>query len=233
LIQPIECVRAALDAYEKGKATLNNVEGFVRQIIGWREFIRGVYYREGPDYVQRNGLAQLGRLPGFFWNGETDMNCLRHCIGEVLDNAYGHHIPRLMVMGNFALIAGVHPRAVHEWFLGMYADGVEWVTAPNVIGMSQHADHGVVATKPYAASGRYIERMSNYCKGCRFDVASRTGDDACPFNTLYWDFLLRHQKRFEKNRRMALISGHVQRLTAGDRRSIRKRAETLKNNFGV
>ena len=233
LIPPIECVRAAADAYGEGRVALNNVEGFVRQIIGWREFVRGVYYREGPDYPNRNGLGQKGKLPVFYWTGDTDMTCLRYCIGDVLDNAYSHHIPRLMVVGNFALIAGVRPRAVHEWFLGMYADAVEWVTAPNVVGMSQHADHGIVATKPYAASGSYINRMSNYCEKCRYDVGTRTGDGACPFNTFYWDFLLRHRKRFAKNRRMLLVMGHVKRLSPGDRRAIQRHAATLRDKFGI
>jgi deoxyribodipyrimidine photolyase-related protein len=233
LISPGECVEAAVAAYEGGAASLNNVEAFVRQLIGWREFVRGVYYREGSDYPRRNGLGHDGSLPPFFWTGETDMNCLRHCIGEVLDNAHGHHIARLMVIGNFALIAGVDPRAVNDWFLGMYADGVEWATAPNVIGMSQYADGGVVATKPYAASGKYIDRMSNYCRDCRYSVSERSGDDACPFNTLYWDFLLRHRRRFEKNQRMALVVGHLRRLPPDESRAVRRRADRLRNDFSV
>jgi deoxyribodipyrimidine photolyase-related protein len=233
LLSPRECVDAAIQAYEKGAATLNNVEGFVRQIIGWREFMRGIYYREGSDYSRRNGLEQTGALPAFFWNAETEMNCLHHCIGEVVEHAYGHHIARLMVIGNFALIAGVHPRAVHEWFLGMYVDGVEWVTAPNVIGMSQHADHGVVATKPYAASGKYIKRMSNYCAGCRYDVDQRTGDDACPFNTYYWDFLIRHRARLRGNMRMKLVMKSADNIAAAERKKITTRARALRKEFGI
>ena len=193
LISPADCAQAAIDAYQAGDAPLNSVEGFVRQLIGWREFIRGVYYREGAGYAQRNGLDQDGELPDWFWDGQVEMNCLSHCLTEVVEHAYGHHIPRLMVIGNFALIAGISPQAVHDWFLGMYVDAVEWVTAPNVVGMSQHADGGVVGTKPYAASGKYINRMSNYCKECKFDVGKRSGDNACPFNVFYWEFLIRNK----------------------------------------
>jgi len=233
LIDPMDCVRAAVKAFEEGRAAINDVEGFVRQLIGWREFIRGVYYREGPDYHNRNGLGQHGALPEFFWTGDTDMQCMRHCLGEVVDGAWGHHIPRLMVIGNFALLAGVHPGAVHQWFLGMYVDGVDWVTAPNVLGMSQHADHGVVGTKPYVASGRYIQRMSNYCKGCRYDPARRIGEKACPFTTLYWDFLLRHARQFASNPRMAMMMKNVARLDDDERRKISDQAHALRNRLGI
>jgi deoxyribodipyrimidine photolyase-related protein len=233
LLHPRECVDAAVRAVESGTAPLNSVEGFVRQLIGWREFVRGVYFREGEGYAERNGLQQSGSLPGFFWDGETEMNCLAHCIGEVLDHGWGHHIPRLMVIGNFALIAGIAPRQIEEWFLAMYVDAVEWVTAPNVVGMSQHADGGVVGTKPYAASGKYIDRMSNYCDGCRFDVGTRSGPDACPFNTLYWDFLIRHRERFASNRRMTMMLRNVDRLDAGERRSLVRDAGSLRGRFGI
>jgi len=233
LIGPLECVDAAVEAWREGRAKLNDVEGFVRQVIGWREFIRGIYVHQGPSYLERNGLEQQSRLPAWFWTGETDMNCLRHCLGEVIDNGWGHHIPRLMVIGNFTLIAGVSPQAVHEWFLAMYVDAVDWVTAPNVLGMSQHADGGVVGTKPYAGSGRYIERMSNYCADCPYDVKRRVGERACPFNTLYWDFLLRHRRRFAGNRRMAMTLKNVDRLGANERREITTRAQNLRDAFGV
>ncbi len=233
LIRPRECIDAALEAYEEGRAAINDVEGFVRQVIGWREFIRGVYYREGPGYLRRNGLGHRGELPGFYWTGDTEMRCLRHCLGEVLDHAWGHHIPRLMVLGNFALTAGVHPAAIHEWFLAMYVDAVDWVTAPNVIGMSQHADHGVVGTKPYAGSANYIHRMSNYCRSCRYDPKQRTGDDACPFNAFYWDFMIRHRERFADNRRMGLAVRNVDRLDQAERKAIRSRARRLRADFGV
>lgn len=233
LVDPRDCVDAAVRAYENGDAALNNVEGFVRQVIGWREFIRGVYYREGPGYAGRNELGHQGNLPDLFWTGETELRCLRECVGEVLDHAYGHHIQRLMVIGNFALIARVRARAVHEWFLAMYADGVEWATAPNVVGMSQHADGGMVGTKPYAASGKYIQRMSNYCAGCRFDPKKRTGEDACPFNTLYWDFLMHHEARFRKNQRMGMSLRNVDRIDRGEKRELRRRAATLRRELGV
>jgi deoxyribodipyrimidine photolyase-related protein len=233
LIRPQECVDAALEAYEEGQVGLNDVEGFVRQLIGWREFIRGVYYREGKDYLRRNGLRHDGKLPSLYWSGETEMRCLAHCVGEVLDHAWGHHIPRLMVLGNFALTAGVHPGAIHEWFLAMYVDAVDWVTAPNVIGMSQHADHGVVGTKPYAGSAGYINRMSNYCQGCRYDPKQRVGDDACPFNTFYWDFLLRHRNRFRANRRMGLALKNADRLDQGEKKSIRSRARELRRGLCI
>ncbi len=228
LIRPMECVEAAIAAYQSGHARLNNVEGFVRQLIGWREFIRGVYHHEGPDYGERNGLEADGELPDWFWNGDTDMNCLRHCLGEVVDDAWGHHIPRLRVIGNFALVAGIRAQAVNDWFRGMYVDAVDWVTAPNVIGMSQHADGGVVGTKPYAASGKYIQRMSNYCDGCRFNVKQRSGEEACPFNVFYWDFLIRHRERFRGNRRMAMILKNVDRLDGDERDAIRSQARKLR-----
>ncbi len=233
LLRPQECVDLALEAHQDGRVAINDVEGFVRQVIGWREFIRGVYYREGPDYGSRNGLEHDGALPDFYWSGETDMNCLRHCVAEVLDNAWGHHIPRLMVLGNFALIAGVAPRAVNDWFLAMYVDAVDWVTAPNVIGMSQHADHGVVGTKPYAGSGRYIDRMSNYCAECPYNPKIRTGDEACPFNTFYWDFMMRHQRRFAGNRRMTMVLKNIDRLDDTEKKLIRKRAARLRSEFAV
>jgi deoxyribodipyrimidine photolyase-related protein len=233
LIRPQECIDAAVAAYEDGRAKLNDVEGFVRQILGWREFVRGVYYREGPDYLRRNGLGHRGDLPEFYWDAGTDMNCVRHCVDEVLEHAWGHHIPRLMVLGNFALIAGVHPAAVHRWFLAMYVDAVDWVTAPNVLGMSQHADHGVVGTKPYAGGGNYIRKMSNFCEGCRYDPKQRTADDACPFTTFYWDFLLRHRERFRTNRRMAIALKNVDRMDRDERAAVRSRARDLRARFGI
>jgi deoxyribodipyrimidine photolyase-related protein len=233
LLGPMQCVEAAVAAYDSGKVAINNVEGFVRQIIGWREFIRGVYYREGEDYPARNTLDQHGDLPWFFWTGETEMNCLRHCLGDVVNHAYSHHITRLMVIGNFALIAGVHPAHVHAWFLAMYVDAVEWVTAPNVVGMSQHADGGVVGTKPYAASGKYIDRMSNFCRSCPYDVKRRAGKNACPFNVFYWDFLMGNEKRLRGNRRMSLVLRSLERLDEEERRKIRSAARRYRKEFKV
>ncbi len=233
LLRPRECIDAALAAFDDGGAGINEVEGFVRQIIGWREFVRGVYFREGPGYLTRNGLGHHGSLPELFWSGETDLNCLKHCLREVLEEGWGHHIPRLMVIGNFALTAGIHPGAINDWFLAMYVDAVDWVTAPNVLGMSQHADHGVVGTKPYVASGKYIDRMSNYCADCRYAVGERTGEDACPFNTFYWDFLIRHRRRFAKNRRMGLALKNVDRMDDEERQAVRADARRLRVERGI
>jgi deoxyribodipyrimidine photolyase-related protein len=233
LLDPREVYRAALDAYESGDAPLNAVEGFIRQIIGWREFIRGVYWHEGPGYGDRNALDQHGALPELYWTGETDMECMRHALRSVLDRAYAHHISRLMVTGNFALIAGVEPRAVNDWYHGMYADAIDWVTTPNTIGMAMHADGGVVGTKPYAASGKYIQRMGNYCKACPYNVKARTGDDACPFNTFYWDFLIRNEDRFRRNPRMSLILKHVEKLGSEERVEITVDAKRLRNRMGI
>ncbi len=233
LLKPGECVDAALRAYEQGKAPLQSVEGFVRQIIGWREFVRGVYWREGPGYAERNHLGQRGALPAFYWSGDTDMACLRACLGEVMESAYGHHIQRLMVVGNFALIAGVHPRAISDWFLGMYADAVEWVTLPNTLGMSQHADGGVMGSKPYAAGGAYIKRMSNYCDGCRYRPDRRSGEGACPFSNFYWDFIIRHEKTFERNPRMALPVRQARAMAKEERVRITATAAERRRSFGI
>ncbi|MEM1071638.1 MAG: cryptochrome/photolyase family protein [Planctomycetota bacterium] len=233
LLSPMECALRATEAYEAGMAPLNSVEGFVRQHIGWREFIRGVYFHEGATYGDRNGLDDDGTLPDFYWDADTDMACMADCTRSVIEDGYAHHIPRLMVMGNFAMLAGVSPQAVRDWYLGMYTDGVDWVTTPNVVGMSMHADGGVVGTKPYAASGKYISRMSNYCEHCRYDIKKRTGDDACPFNTLYWDFLIRHRERFRKNNRMAMMLKNVDRLSDPQRVEITLSARSLRDRFGV
>ncbi len=233
LLSPMECVQRAVDAYETNSAPINAVEGFVRQIIGWREFIRGVYFHEGPGYADRNGLEESGRLPEFYWTGKTDMACLRDCVGSVLEGAYAHHIPRLMVMANFAMLLGVKPKEVSDWYLGMFADGIDWVTAPNVIGMALHADGGVVGTKPYAASGKYIQRMSNYCSNCAYNVKNRTGESACPFNTLYWDFLIRHRERFAGNHRMAMILKNVDRMKQSEITEITVSSRRLRESFSA
>ena len=205
LLDPLAMCHAAEAEYRAGRAPLNAVEGFVRQIIGWREYVRGMYWREGPDYVRRNVLGATRPLPGFYWSGETDMACIRNCIGQTRDEAYAHHIQRLMVTGNFALLAGVDPHQVHLWYLAVYADAYEWVEAPNTVGMSQFADGGLLASKPYISSGAYIDRMSDYCQGCVYDVKAKTGEGACPFNYLYWDFIARHHDRLKANPRMGQI----------------------------
>ncbi|KIT14505.1 cryptochrome/photolyase family protein [Jannaschia aquimarina] len=215
-----EVCEAAVQAYEDGDAPLNAVEGFVRQIIGWREYIRGIYFLEGPDYPQRNGLGHDRDLPEFYWTGDTDMHCLKECVTATMDNAYAHHIQRLMVTGNFALLAGLDPQQVSEWYLIVYADAYEWVEAPNVVGMSQFADGGVVASKPYVSGGNYINRMSDYCKHCSYSVSTKTGEGACPFNLLYWHFLNRHRERFENNPRMAQMYRSWDRMDEGRRETV-------------
>ena len=202
LLTAREVVQAAVDAWQSGHAPLASVEGFVRQILGWREYVRGVYWTQMPGYVDRNELQATRDLPAFYWTGDTDMACLRAAIGQTLGHGYAHHIQRLMVTGLYAMMLGVRPRDVHEWYLAVYVDAVEWVEMPNTIGMSQYADGGLMGSKPYVATGRYIDRMSNYCKGCRFDPGVSTGARACPFTTLYWDFLLRHESRVQSNERM-------------------------------
>lgn len=233
LLDPRDCIAGAVRAWEQGTAPLAAVEGFVRQILGWREFIRGVYWHTGPEYGSRNALGETGRIPEFYWTGQTDMRCLSESIGEVVRHGYGHHIQRLMVTGNFALIAGIHPRAVSDWYLGMYVDAVDWVTLPNTLGMVMHADGGVVGTKPYAASGKYIERMSDYCENCTYDPALRVGPTACPFTTFYWDFLIRHRETFRDNRRMSMILVHVDRMGDEERDAIRQQAAELRRRYGI
>lgn len=205
LLSPLEVCRRVERAYYDGHAPLNAVEGYIRQIIGWREFVRGIYWLKMPGYTQQNYLGANRPLPQFYWTGETKMACLAAAIGQTRDEAYAHHIQRLMVTGNFALLAGVDPLEVHEWYLAVYADAYEWVEAPNVIGMSQFADGGLLGSKPYAASGNYINKMSDHCAGCRYDVKRKTGPDACPFNPLYWDFLVRNKERLRGNPRLGPV----------------------------
>ncbi len=242
LLNPRECCERAVEAFRAGKAPLQSVEAFVRQLIGWREFIRGVYWLEGPTYADRNGLDQHGTLPPFYWTADTDMACMTACVGQVLDTGFGHHIQRLMVTGNLALISGVHPRAVSDWYLGMFVDGVDWVTLPNALGMVMHADRrehaakgitGLVGTKPYAASGKYIERMSDYCAACRYDPAERTGPSACPVTVFYWDFLIRTREQLAQNQRMAMILKNVDRLTPQARTQIAIDAEMLRRKLEI
>ena len=220
LLDPLEVCQAAEAAWQAGAVPINAAEGFIRQILGWREFVRGIYFLEGPDYVRRNALGHDRPLPALYWGAPTNMRCLAHAVGQTREDAYAHHIQRLMVTGNFALLAGVDPHEVHEWYLAVYADAYEWVEAPNTIGMSQFADGGVVGSKPYVSSGAYIDRMSDYCRGCAYDVKAKTGDGACPFNLLYWHFLDRHRARFESNPRMAQMYRTWDRMEDGRRTRI-------------
>ena len=202
LLDPLDVCRQVEQAYKDNHAPLNAVEGFIRQIIGWREYMRGIYFLEGPDYTKRNVLDHTRKLPAFYWGAKTKMNCVSKAVVQTKTDAYAHHIQRLMVTGNFALLAGIDPYEIHEWYLAVYADAYEWVEAPNVIGMSQFADGGIVGSKPYISSGNYIAKMSDHCKTCAYKVKDKTGPDACPFNLLYWDFLIRHRERFSNNARM-------------------------------
>lgn len=233
LLEPLEVCKAVETAWRGGGVPLNAAEGFIRQVIGWREYVRGVYWREGPAYVFRNALEARRPLPDFYWTGETDMACLKAAIGQTLDLAYAHHIQRLMVTGNFALLAGVDPHVLHEWYLGAYADAFEWVEAPNTIGMSQYADGGLLGSKPYAASGSYIRRMSDYCNGCAYDVKARSGAGACPFNRLYWDFIDRHATRFASNPRMAQSVRTLERMGEDRRRELRADATACLAELGL
>lgn len=202
LLNPLEVCEKAEAAWRAGDAPLNAVEGFIRQILGWREFVRGIYFLEGPDYTARNVLGHDRALPPLYWGAETGMRCMAETVAQTRQDAYAHHIQRLMVTGNFALLAGIDPQQVHDWYLSVYVDAFEWVEAPNTVGMSQFADGGIVASKPYVSSGAYIDRMSDYCKSCAYRVKDKTGDKACPFNLLYWDFLNRHRDRLQDNPRM-------------------------------
>ncbi|MFY8112898.1 MAG: cryptochrome/photolyase family protein [Rhabdaerophilum sp.] len=204
LILPGELCLAAERAWLEGRAPLNAVEGFIRQILGWREYVRGLYWLEMPGYAETNALAAHRPLPDFYWTGETDLRCLAEVVQATARNAYAHHIQRLMVTGNFALLAGLAPKAVEEWYLLVYADAYEWVELPNTHGMALFADGGLLASKPYAASGAYIDRMSDYCTGCRYDPAVKSGPEACPFNYLYWNFLITNETRLAGNPRMAM-----------------------------
>ncbi|WP_284756757.1 cryptochrome/photolyase family protein [Agrobacterium sp. fls2-241-TYG-188a] len=223
-LDPLAVCQAAERAYLQGDAPINAVEGFIRQIIGWREYIRGVYWMFMPDYARKNFLDASRPLPDFYWSGKTDMACMATVIRETIDNAYAHHIQRLMITGNFALLAGLDPHAVHEWYLEVYADAYEWVELPNVIGMSQFADGGLLGSKPYAASGAYISRMSDYCENCRYDVHRKTGEGACPFNALYWDFLDRNAEKLSGNRRLAQPYATWRRMSDTKREDYRQSA---------
>jgi deoxyribodipyrimidine photolyase-related protein len=227
LLDPLELCQAAERAYHEGRAPLNSVEGFIRQIIGWREFVRGVYWMKMPDYARSNFFEAARPLPDFYWTGQTEMNCLSIAVTDTIRHAYAHHIQRLMVTGNFALLAGIDPRQVHEWYLEVYADAYEWVEMPNVLGMSQFADGGLLASKPYAASGAYINRMSDYCGGCRYDVEKKSGPDACPFNRLYWDFIGRNAERLARVPRLQPVVGTWERMSPERRQALRDDAHAF------
>ncbi|WP_420406359.1 cryptochrome/photolyase family protein [Nisaea sp.] len=231
LLDPLAVCRRVERAYLDGDVPLNAAEGFIRQIIGWREFVRGIYWSKMPDYAQSNHFGAERALPDFYWTAETDMACLAATIGQTKEEAYAHHIQRLMVTGNFAMLAGIDPHQVHEWYLAVYADAYEWVEMPNTLGMSQYADGGVLASKPYAAGGNYINRMSDYCRGCRFDVKKKTGKAACPFNYLYWDFLARNRDALDGNPRLGPVYRTWDRMAEEKRQAYRDSAEAFLSCF--
>ncbi len=227
MLNPREVVHGAETAWRKGQAPLAATEGFIRQILGWREYVRGVYWANMPEYATQNQFGHDRPLPSWFWTGQARMNCLAAAISQSLDYAYAHHIQRLMVIGNFALLAGLAPDAVHRWYLGVYIDAFEWVELPNTLGMSQFADGGLLATKPYVSSAAYIDRMSDYCKGCHYDKKARTGDRACPFNALYWQFFMRYRDKLESNPRLSIAYRNLDRFASAERAAITRRAEQI------
>ena len=228
LLSPLEVCQAAEQAWRDGHAPLNAVEGFIRQIIGWREYVRGLYWLKMPDYAEMNALEADQSLPSWYWTGKTRMRCLQRAVDATRRNAYAHHIQRLMVTGNFALLLGVVPKEICEWYLAVYADAYDWVELPNTLGMVMHADGGIMASKPYAASGKYIQRMGDHCKHCAYKVSETLGEKACPFNALYWDFLARHEKQLAANPRMKMMYRNLERMDGEHLSAIRKRAEQVR-----
>ncbi len=227
LLDPLSCCRQVEQAYRQGRVPLAAAEGFIRQIMGWREYVRGIYWLKMPDYKNGNYFEANRQLPWFYWSGETKMQCMRQCVKQTREYAYAHHIQRLMVTGAFALMAGIHPDFVNEWYMIVYSDAYEWVELPNVTGMILFADGGYMASKPYAASGKYINRMSNYCKHCQYDVNKLVGDDACPFNYLYWNFIIQHKDKLAGNQRMALILSQLNRMPGDQKIIISHQAKTF------
>ncbi len=227
MLSPQEVVASAEAAWRDGTVPLAASEGFIRQILGWREYVRGVYWAKMPGYLDQNHWGHQRPLPAWFWSGETRMNCLAAAIGQSLNYAYAHHIQRLMVIGNFALLAGLAPSAVHRWYLGVYIDAFEWVELPNTLGMSQFADGGLLATKPYVSSAAYIDRMSDYCQACRYDKKKRTGEDACPFNALYWNFFISHRQQLASNPRLGMVYRNLARFPLAEQHAISSHAASI------
>lgn len=233
MLAPMEVINTAISFYEKsdGKITLSQIEGFVRQILGWREYVRGMYWVNMPNYTKQNFLGAHRDLPDFFWSGETNMQCLKSAISQSLEHAYAHHIQRLMITGNFALLAGISPEQVDQWYLGIYIDAIEWVELPNTRGMALFADGGWIATKPYAASGNYVNKMSDYCKGCRYNVKEKISDNACPLNSLYWNFIDTNYDKLSSNHRMSFPVRNWDKMEDSKKVEIRDRAAYLLNNI--
>lgn len=233
MLHPLEVVKSAISHWEENQDTITiaQVEGFVRQIIGWREYMRGVYWKEMPDYGTMNYFDHQRKLPNFYWSGQTKMNCMQKSIQQSLDYAYAHHIQRLMVTGNFALLAGIDPDELDKWYLGIYIDAIEWVEITNTRGMSQFADGGIVGTKPYVSSANYINKMSDYCKGCYYDKSVKVGDRACPFNSLYWNFYEVNRPLLGKNPRVGMMYRVWDRNSDSQKRDILNQAEYYLNNI--
>ena len=233
MLSPEEVIARAIDAFNEsqGDIDLPQIEGFVRQILGWREYVRGVYWANMPDYARQNTLDANRNLPGFFWSGKTDMACLKQAIQQSLDYAYAHHIQRLMITGNFCLLTGINPDQVDAWYLGIYIDAIEWVEMPNTRGMSQYADSGWVATKPYTAGGNYVNKMSDYCKPCAYNVKEKATDTACPLNSLYWAFMHKHRKRLESNPRTNMVYRNWDKQSVEQRNAVLERANWCLDNL--
>ncbi|SNR79211.1 deoxyribodipyrimidine photolyase-related protein [Maribacter sedimenticola] len=229
ILSPKEVVDKVLDHYYSHKEDIHisQVEGFIRQIVGWREYMRGIYWKEMPDYKNMNKLENTNKLPDFYWTGNTKMNCLKHAIGQSLDTAYAHHIQRLMIIGNFSLLTQMHPDEVDKWYLGVYIDAIEWVEITNTRGMSQFADGGIVATKPYVSSANYIHKMSNYCGNCQYSHTKKIGESACPFNALYWNFLAEKKSHFKDNQRMAMMMSLLEKMDGEKLAELQKRAHLI------
>ena len=228
MLHPREVVAEAENAYRAGRVPLAAAEGFIRQILGWREYVRGVYWAHMPGYADHNVFGHKRALPAWFWTGHTKMRCLAHAVGQSLEHAHAHHIQRLMIIGNFALLAGLDPALVHRWYLGIYIDAFEWVELPNTLGMSQFADGGLMATKPYVSSAAYINRMSDYCKQCHYDKKLRLGEKACPFNALYWDFFARNADKLSVNPRLGMVYRQLQRMGDNDLNSLQGQAREFR-----
>ncbi|MEA5460284.1 cryptochrome/photolyase family protein [Arcicella sp. LKC2W] len=233
LISPLEIIEKSVKFWEENqdKISISQIEGFARQIIGWREYMRGIYWTKMPDYENLNYFNHERKLPNWFWNGQTKMNCLKHSVGQSLDFAYAHHIQRLMIIGNFSLLAGIHPDQVDEWYLGVYIDAIQWVEITNTRGMSQYADGGIVGSKPYVASANYIDKMSHYCGTCFYDKSKKTGFKACPFNSLYWDFYDRHADKLSKNPRIGMAYVTWNKMQPSQKAEILKQAEIYLNDI--
>ncbi|WP_144391880.1 cryptochrome/photolyase family protein [Pleionea sediminis] len=233
MLSPMEVINTSLEAWEHNKDSISlaQIEGFVRQIVGWREFVRGIYWANAPDYASLNYLSANRQLPDYFWTAETKMNCIKQVVSQSLDYAYAHHIQRLMVTGNFCLLTGIHPDEVDEWYLGIYVDALEWVEMPNTRGMTQFADAGILATKPYCSSGSYINKMSDYCKNCDYSVSKKTEAESCPFNSLYWNFIEQHKDKFNNNPRMRMIYMSWNKMSHDKQQALIQRAQWCLNNI--